>query len=148
MIVKFREIYMVENLLSFTEASLVVENKIMAHIVDKSFGADIEEFIVVSVVDNPLMPRHDKNDYIKGYHKFSRYKRAITKESVKYLGVVLFFDREDIEGLTKEAMCVVLAKALILRLENISLKIPKRFNYEKFHQYLLEELKSLFTECC
>ena len=142
MIVKFRGIYMFENLLSFTAASLVLENKIMSNIADKYFGDGVDEFAIVTIVENPLMPMRNKDDFIKGYHKVSRYKQAITKESVKYISVVLFFDREDIEGLTKESMCAVLAKALILRLENINLKIPKKFNYEKFHQYILEELKS------
>lgn len=132
MIVTFRGVYMFENLLSFTDASLILEKKIMSTMEGESFGGEIHEFIVVTVVDNPLMPIKDKDSFLNNYHRVGRYKHPVTKESVKYISIVLFFDRENLESLSKEAMCTVLAGALIFRLENIDLKIPRKFDYDNF----------------
>lgn len=97
---------------------------------ERSYGGGVDQLVVMVVsVDS------DPSENIKiceRHNKVGSYKHPITSERVKYIGLALSFDPASIEGETDDQVRRLLCTALIGRLQEPGLKIPKAFDYERF----------------
>lgn len=94
------------------------------------FGGNVREFIVaiVAVEEDP----DANNKFCAPSNKVGRYKDWRTHESVKFISIALSFDPVRIERMTKVQVVKDFCNALIIRLENIGVKIPSGFKYLEF----------------
>lgn len=104
------------------------------------FGGDVKEFIVaiVAVEEDP----DANNKFCTPSNKVGRYKDWRTHEPVKFISIALPFDPVRIEGMTEVQVVRDFCNALIIRLENLGVKIPRGFKYSEFSSKLRETLET------
>ncbi|QDQ27950.1 hypothetical protein FNU76_17260 [Chitinimonas arctica] len=84
--------------------------------------------VAVAVDSDPL----ENEKFRKVNDKCGSYTNMLTGEKVKYLGFALAFDPAVIEFADDETVRQLWCAALLERLDNPSIRIPKAFDYERF----------------
>ena len=96
---------------------------------DRNYG-DLEQFTVVVVAVDSDTAENDK--FLKGFNKIGSFKNPFTQNKVKYIGFGIPFDPMAIEKMVDDQFKIALCDALLNRLDNPALKIPKNFDYNRF----------------
>lgn len=109
-------------------ASRFLEEKLSTALADEFFGDAIDEFFVVIIAVDP----EANEKFKKGYHKVGKYKDPFTMVTVRHFSIALLFDPESFASMSEKRARDEVVSALLHRLENIDLRIPKNFDYAKF----------------
>lgn len=92
--------------------------------------------VVVAVDSDPAI----NEGFCKGYHKVGSYTHPITGKRTKFIGFALNLDPQDVSCYPHDALKKAICTEIIKHLNNNDLKIPKKFDYQKFSSYLKEVL--------
>lgn len=107
-----------------------LEDELKPEFLEKSFGHGVDQFVAVVVAVDPSPSENEK--FRKQYHSVGKYKDVVTKEWVKFISVALPFDPEHLISMSEQNVRLELIAALLDRLDNMDLNIPKQFDYKKF----------------
>ena len=106
------------------------EKAFRPHFLNDDFGADISEFIIgIAAVDSDV---ELNNKFCKGNDKVGSRKHWLSQEVAKYMSIALPMDPDKIEKMTKAEVRRAFCEALIEKLKNPVVKIPKKFDYARF----------------
>lgn len=89
---------------------------------------DISQLTVIIVAVDSAVAENGR--FCKGRDKVGRFKHPVSGEQVKYISFALPFDPVDIESAPPGNLRQMVIDALIARLRNPALKIPKAFKYD------------------
>jgi hypothetical protein len=115
-------------------ATVALEDKLNPVFANSSYGGEIEQFtaVIVAVYSDPP----ENNQFCKDHNKIGSYKHPFTQEKVKFISFALPFDPEFVEPMTEYQIRVAICPALLNRLRNPGVKIPKQFDYARFAEDL------------
>lgn len=101
----------------------------MASLSELSEWGDVFDSFVIGLIAVEAGAGND--GFVKRNHRTGRFTHPITKEKVKYLSIALAYDPEAIKHLDVATMRHLVVLDLFERLENINIKIPKEFDFQK-----------------
>lgn len=114
----------------FRDVTNSLERALQPAFEDKLYGADVGQFSTFAVAvdaDKTISQR-----FCEKYDKVGRYKHPITKDWIKYISFALSFDPDKIRSSNERTITEGLCAALLQRLNDPQLKLPKAFEYEIF----------------
>lgn len=111
------------------EPTVAIENALNLFFKDKSYGS-VGQFTVVVVAVYSDVQENDA--FCKGHNKFGTLNNPFTSEKIKYLSIAIPFDPSLL--CTKDSFDIKkdICTATSIRLRNVGMKIPKRFDFEGF----------------
>ncbi len=111
------------------DVTVHLEDALNGFFLGKSYGA-IDMF--VAVVISTDIPQELIDRFIEAHHKVSTMKNPFTSERIKTVSFALPFDHNLIQRATSSKVRQLVCKALIERLDNHGLKIPKTIDFREF----------------
>ena len=121
--------------------SVSVEDALKPLFVERSYGASIDQFVVVIVAADSDETENAK--YCSAHDRVGSYRHLITLARVKFIGFALPYDPVTVVSMTLTEFRAKFCSDLLKRLESPSLKIPKAFDYARFASDLQMPLEIL-----
>ncbi len=109
---------------------------------NKSYGADISQFAAVAIaVGEP----EENEKFSKPHNKAGTDKHPLTGEKAKFISFALCFTQDEVLNKDEDKLKHLFCNALLARLDNPNIKLPKGFDYEKFSTDMKYAVSSVFT---
>lgn len=106
-----------------------LQDSLNLYFIGQKYGAHEQFLIVVVAVDSDAS---ENEKFLKRYNKVGSYKNLVTSEMTKYIGFGIPFDPLAIERMGGNQFRIAFCDALLLKLENPEIKVPKTFEYDRF----------------
>lgn len=106
-----------------------IANSLNLNFVDHFYGAVNQFTVVVVAVDSDP---YENDRFCTAHNKFGTLKNPFTAEKIKYLSIALAFDPVLLCKWSESEIRKEICSAILLRLRNFEMRIPKGFDFEKF----------------
>lgn len=114
--------------------TVAMENVLSRSFKELSYGAGIDQLTIVVIAASS---EESENERLrKGYNKVGRLRHPFTKEPIKVIGFAIPLNSDLLVKIDKPELGKLICQAVLEKIANPKLRIPKDFDYDSFSKRL------------